>query len=333
MKCLYAALSCLVIATAPSAPAQTGAPPVAAEPPAPAPRIVCDGPQYDFGERDESESVKHDFVIRNAGTSPLVIAAVHASCGCTATSLSTNTVPPGGETKIQAVLSLRGRRGMQTKTITVESNDPVTPRLTLLLKGVSATELGIEPSYLSFGPVPAKSETYRDVRLVSRRPGVAVTNVTSDTPFFAARPKGTNGWGAAFTVHTVPPLETGDIRGNLTVFTDHPSNAPMRLPLIAVVEGEVRVIPKAIVLQGPEGTRANRTIMLMPGTVKEYRVLQVDLPADDAQCEILNPSPGTYRLNIANLLVAPEMQGKTIRIHTDLQQMKDIFVKLQVVPQ
>ncbi len=39
----------------------------------PAPRIVCDAPQYDFGSVAEGEEVKHVFSVRNAGKGVLKI--------------------------------------------------------------------------------------------------------------------------------------------------------------------------------------------------------------------------------------------------------------------
>ena len=48
-----------------------------------APKIVCDEPSYDFGERDNNGFVEHNYVVRNAGTLS-EIREVRASCGCTA---------------------------------------------------------------------------------------------------------------------------------------------------------------------------------------------------------------------------------------------------------
>ncbi|MGD9611900.1 MAG: DUF1573 domain-containing protein, partial [Kiritimatiellia bacterium] len=77
------------------------------------PRIVCDEPVFDFGERNNTEFVEHDFPIRNAGTLSLEIRNVHASCGCTAVKPSQDEIPPGGEASIRARLDLRGRNGYQ----------------------------------------------------------------------------------------------------------------------------------------------------------------------------------------------------------------------------
>ncbi|HNR30511.1 MAG TPA: DUF1573 domain-containing protein, partial [Candidatus Hydrogenedentes bacterium] len=137
-----------------SAPQPAPAPAINAPTPAPegpAPKIVCPDPEFDFGEKDEDVSVEHEFVIRNEGETPLEITNVRTSCGCTAAKPKDSTVAPGSETRIAATLSLRGRQGENAKTITVMSNDPVTPNLVLTMKGVVTAPIMYEPRVLNFG--------------------------------------------------------------------------------------------------------------------------------------------------------------------------------------
>ena len=61
------------------APAQEPAAAAPAAPEAPlAPRIVCDEPLFDFGEKNNTEFVEHDYPIRNSGTLSLEIRNVRA---------------------------------------------------------------------------------------------------------------------------------------------------------------------------------------------------------------------------------------------------------------
>ena len=45
-----------------------------------APKIVCDESTFDFGEKNNTEVIEHDYPIRNTGTLSLEIRDVHASC-------------------------------------------------------------------------------------------------------------------------------------------------------------------------------------------------------------------------------------------------------------
>ena len=89
-----------------------------------APKLACDEPEYQFGELDSSETVKHNFVIRNEGDEPLKITRVRTDCGCTLARLKDKTLAPGEQTTLLSTLSLKGRHGKQRKRITLETNDP-----------------------------------------------------------------------------------------------------------------------------------------------------------------------------------------------------------------
>jgi len=300
----------------------------------PFPRVICDNPDYDFGQCDEGTNLVHDFILRNQGTASLTVTAVRASCGCTATTLGTNVVAAGGQTALRVALSLRGLRGPLIKSVTAESNDPVQPRLSLKLKGTATVELGLEPAYLSFGFVPGNSEATREVRLVGRRPGAKITGAACDSTNFLARPKaGQSEWGVAFDVFTVPPLAAGEVRGTLTVTTDQPDKAALKTPVFAIVQGEVRVFPKALVLQGTSGERLARSVFLYPGSISNYHVLQVDIPLEGARSDVQSTGPGAYRVDLTNLTVAADLRGKFVRILTDLPEMKEISLPIQVILQ
>lgn len=78
---------------------------------------------FDFGVIKEANGkVSHVFTIQNTGSSPLVIAKVQPSCGCTDPEYSKEPVAPGKETKIKITFDPAGRPGPFTKTIAIYSN-------------------------------------------------------------------------------------------------------------------------------------------------------------------------------------------------------------------
>jgi hypothetical protein len=152
------------------------------EPAALAPKIVCDQKVYDFGQRENSEVVEHHYVIRNEGSLSLEIRGVRATCGCTAVKPERNVIPPGEETKIQARLDLRGRSGMQIKTITVQSNDPETPNMNLQIRGTATQALRIQPSTLFFGRLDPGAPRTRPFEVISERGPVDIVEVRAEHP-------------------------------------------------------------------------------------------------------------------------------------------------------
>lgn len=84
-------------------------------------------PEYEhqFGKVAEGEKISYQFRFTNTGTGNLVISSVMTTCGCTATKYSRRPISPGGSGTIEVVFDTSGREGMQTKTITVNSNASV----------------------------------------------------------------------------------------------------------------------------------------------------------------------------------------------------------------
>ncbi len=218
---------------------QEPAVPEAAPDAALAPKIVCDEPVFDFGEKNNTEFVEHDYPIRNAGTLSLEIRHVRASCGCTAVKPSQDVIPPGGEASIRARLDLRGRNGFQNKTITVESNDPETPRLMLQLKGTAVQALRAEPSSLFFGRIGPGGARSRTFDIISGQGPIQITSYRADNPglVLSAVPAepGSDGGRHRFVLALDPALPEGSINGTAFVKTDMAGQPEISIPVAAYV--------------------------------------------------------------------------------------------------
>ncbi|MBN3034047.1 MAG: DUF1573 domain-containing protein [Bacteroidales bacterium] len=86
------------------------------------PRIEYDKLEHDFGKILEGEVVSYGFRFRNTGKSDLIISNVSTSCGCTVPKFPRIPIKPGEEKVLTVTFDSHGRRGLQTKTITVLSN-------------------------------------------------------------------------------------------------------------------------------------------------------------------------------------------------------------------
>ena len=244
-------LSALVFSALLAAPVFAQEP--AAAPPADpgaAPRIVCEEPIFDFGDKNNSESVEHNYVIRNTGNVSLEIQDVRASCGCTAVKPSQNVIPPGGEAFIAARLDLRGRTGMQIKTITVSCNDPATPQLVLQLKGNAIQPLRAEPASLFFGRVDPGAPRSREFTVISGIGPVQIVETRTDNPGLVLRalPAGPDADGTShrFELALDPALPEGNISGSAYVKTDKADQPEVSIPVAAYV-----VVPPAAAPAAP----------------------------------------------------------------------------------
>jgi len=102
-----------------------------AEQKANAPVAAFEPTTFDFGEMKQGDKREHTFNLTNNGKSDLLIRRVRSSCGCTAVAPSTKVIAPGETAPIKVTFDSRGKRGRQSKSITVITNDPNNSTATL----------------------------------------------------------------------------------------------------------------------------------------------------------------------------------------------------------
>ena len=95
------------------------------------PKIAFQESSFDFGNIAEGEIVEHDFEIYNNGGDVLIINHVRASCGCTAVKPDKSHLKPGEGTTIKVSFNSTNRKGKQSKSVYVLTNDPETPEVRL----------------------------------------------------------------------------------------------------------------------------------------------------------------------------------------------------------
>lgn len=86
---------------------------------------------YDFGDMKQGETKEYTFLLTNKGKSDLIIRNVRSSCGCTAVAPSKKVIAAGESAPVEVAFDSRGKRGRQSKTVTVITNDPKTSTITL----------------------------------------------------------------------------------------------------------------------------------------------------------------------------------------------------------
>lgn len=101
-----------------------------------APKLEIDKQNYDFGQLDEGQLVQNDFVFTNTGKTDLIIRKFKASCGCTTVEPADKVIKPGQSSSFKAVVRTEGFSGRISKSITLISNDPMSPSVTVRIVGV-----------------------------------------------------------------------------------------------------------------------------------------------------------------------------------------------------
>jgi len=95
-------------------------------------KITFKETKHDFGKVKEGVELTFVFKFKNDGDENLVIQKVHASCGCTGAAIGDKKeFKKGEEGEIKVSFNTGGRSGAQSKTVTIQSNDPENPAVVL----------------------------------------------------------------------------------------------------------------------------------------------------------------------------------------------------------
>lgn len=77
---------------------------------------------YNFGTIKSGQLVKVTFKVINTGKNNLVITDAVATCGCTIPNWTKKPIKPGAYGKLYVVYNSEGRKGFQTKDVTIFVN-------------------------------------------------------------------------------------------------------------------------------------------------------------------------------------------------------------------
>ncbi|MCC6865147.1 MAG: DUF1573 domain-containing protein [Ignavibacteria bacterium] len=84
--------------------------------------------KLDLGTVPQGPQVTGEFEFTNTGQSLLTIKKIQPSCGCTGVVMDEKKdYEPGESGKIKFTFNTEGRSGVNEKTITIETNNPVQP--------------------------------------------------------------------------------------------------------------------------------------------------------------------------------------------------------------
>ena len=296
--------------------------------------LICDPPSFDFGETYPDRLVTHTFVLKNTGTNVVQIRNVRSGCGCTTTMLATNRLAAGQAADLVANLVLKGRRGPQQKPIYVESDDPQCPRLRLDLVGTVVVPVEALPEGVHFGTLGREGNAEREVQLLARsNVTFQVKDVKSSSSQFTARVE-TQQPGKVYRIkiQSLGPRPLGTSQAAVQVETDCLAMPVVSIPVAVFVAGDIVSAPATLMLvQGPTNMARTYYVGLYSPAGKAFKILKVQSPSEAVECEPGSASADRQRLEIKVNGPLAGLDGKTLRIETDLDTMREVLVPLRVI--
>ena len=297
------------------------------------PSIICDEPNFDFGSVDSQAVIDHTFVFRNVGDTTLEITQVRPACGCTVAEITERNVPPGGESRITARLSMQGRTGHQSKSITIHSNDPEKPQYRVNMSGIGHQSVRVSPERLMLGQLsPGQEVTHAiDVTGLSDAPFNVLSvnpvspDVTTTLDIVEA------GKHYRVNITTKGSTQPGPLNTSIRILTDHPGRQVIDLPVSGNVVGELIYAPAELVLpEHHDGNPLTRYIVVRPGAASTFEITKITPPNADIRAKTFPFGNQGFRIQLENIVPTADLDGQTIVIETTAAHMPHITIPIRI---
>jgi hypothetical protein len=181
--------------------------------------LVFEKTELDLKPAADASKVDAVFKYQNKGDTPVHIKAVRPSCGCTTAALAKNDVAPGEKGEIVATFTIGDRTGVQTKTVTVETDDAKAPQTVLTFKATLAAQmLDLQPTFVYWQANEA-AQPKTIVAKVAKGTTVKKVDVVSSSGDFTANVEPGSAAGE-FKIQVKPKDTTKPLNATLTIKPD-----------------------------------------------------------------------------------------------------------------
>jgi hypothetical protein len=187
--------------------------------------LIVGGTEPDFGNAPNFTSTKHRIILKNIGTDTLILSEIGTSCGCTATLLSNDHIPPSDSAKLDVTFDAERFAGQRvTKRISMVTNDETQSAVGINFKVNVVNVIDLSPKYFYIRTTENTPATgILTINNTSDR-GIRITGIRSNQNVFV--PKITEQLLKAGDSATISVLFTprarGTVNGTVELTIDHP---------------------------------------------------------------------------------------------------------------
>lgn len=303
---------------------------------------------HDWGAISDEDSVKTSFSFKNISDKTVKIINTKTSCGCTVGTPTKQVLAPGEEAAVEITFNPKGKRGLELKTITLETDYTPQPNVELHLKALVRPRMMVEPTSVWFGDLPLHKGADQELSIMSRMEGFQVTGFTMTDPKFkveqlpADKVEMDGGMvdRVRFKAHFTDDATIGTYSTGLVVTTNDPKNPTYTVSLAGRVVGELQPVPERLFVSmsaGKQPWTAEITINSRNQTPFEiYSVEPIDCPPEmKIVVDVISGSPtqpaarNSYRLKASGLTPATvtDVRG-SVKVKTSVSGMEEFTVPL-----
>lgn len=115
-------------------------PPMSAEELDNAPKLAVSEQVYDFGKITQGTFIEKEFELTNVGGEKLSLRAIKSNCDCITYEFKNRDIKKGKSQTLKILLDTSGLRGNQYKSVSLFSNDPVSPTQIISIRGTVSVD-------------------------------------------------------------------------------------------------------------------------------------------------------------------------------------------------
>ncbi|MFQ5590854.1 MAG: redoxin family protein, partial [Phycisphaerae bacterium] len=301
----------------------------------PKPKIVIPEPVHDFGETWMGPKLTHTFVIKNEGDAPLHIERVKPACGCTLAGAHPKVIQPGGSGEFPFSINSKKLRGKYEKSISVQTDDPITPTVRLKLRGVCNRYVDVVPTNANFGKVAFDEPHKRVLKITNNtdKPLELELDKTEEGEFKFKIVEKIPGKNYELHVSMEPPYKAGRQQARLVLKTNFEQQSEIRTAASATIPNRLDVQPPTVTLGITRVDKAyKRPIRFYNYGKNSVKVLEATCDDPAVGLEVQERSAGRSYIITLDIPKGymPPPTGRTITIKTDDQEQP--FVKVPLLP-
>jgi len=225
--------------------------------------------QHDFGTVARGSKVRHSFKLINTTNEEIHILTWLTKCGCTEVRVGSQTIPPGTQTVVEAVLDTTKFTGFKASGLTLKLDKPQFADVELNLNCFIRSDVTLNPGGIDFGQAnrTAKPQVQVTLLYAGGQQSWAVDRMQTQTNHVTAQltEQVRNGGQVQYllTATLNPNAPTGFLREEITLFTNDPTSPKIPISVTGVVQSNVTLTPSVMNLgQIKAGETIKKTILV-----------------------------------------------------------------------
>ena len=300
--------------------ALAGCGPEGGTPPQP-PKLSFASSAQELGTVAQGEPFQHRFEFRNDGGSALVIHNVKTACDCAAALAQESVVAPGASGSIEVRCNSDHSHGRVQRTVTVYSNDPARPVLTLTIGGEVDPDAVADPPALYLGHVRRGQRSENEARLFARAPEALRLATGGGAVLDASlQPADSAGTARSLAVAIKPDAPLGRFSETVRVATNSPKHPLLKIDVVGFVDGDLVVSPRALSFgRVTQGDAAADTLLVENRGQAPVHVTAASVAGSSARAEVQTIEEGRrYEVRVVlNTSLPPGRLNDRVEIRTD----------------